>query len=571
MSGPISAGGLITGLDSESLIRSLLQLERQPINRLQQRIGRLEKEQEAVRGLRTTLQTLRNSTQDFRFNDIFDSFAATSSTPEVLKASITSDSPVTGAFAINVQQLATATQAVSDGFVGGPIDTGAALDSSGITKTITAGEFFINGVQFSVDPAADSLDDLLSAINGSAAGVTATYDATSDTVSIANSTAGDGSFINFGSVDSTSNLLNVLNLSSATQSPDGGGTNTVTSTRNLGAIDPAVALNSSNFRDGAVTAGTFSVNGIAIAVDPATQSIYDVLRDINESDAGVTANYDTATDTIRVVSDTLGSPTVNFGSAGDTSNFLDVVNLDTAVQTAGKDTQFTVNGGPVQTRNSNTVDDAIGGVSLNLQSVGASTVNVSNDDDATVEEISGFVEAFNTALSEIRNLTGSEGALRGDGGIRAIGSFLLNNIFDRVSGLNGDFESLLDIGISGGDDFNAETGLQLNLNEERFRAALQSDRANVRDLFANDGKTGIADTLFEFLDATAASGGFLHQRARSNGSLDQQIQTANDQIARIEDRLLMKENRLRRQFTNLEQLSAGFQNQASALSGIGRF
>lgn len=571
MSGSFSAGGLITGLDSETLIRSLIQIERQPILRIQDRIDQLEAQQTAVRGLRTTLQSLRNSVQDFRLNNIFNAHGSTTSTPEVLTSSVSSDTPVTGAFAIDVLQLATATNAVGSGSVGAAINPNVNLNASGIVQDISSGVFTINGVEFNVDPATDTLSALLSNINSSAAGVTATYDSLTDKVTIANTTAGDASVINFGGSSNTSNFLNVIRVASATQLPDVNGSTAVTSTRNLGAVDPTENLGTSNFAGGAVTSGTISINGVSIAVNPGSESLLDILGAINESEAGVTASYDSATDSIRVVSDTLGSPTIRFGSTGDTSNFLDIVNLDTAVQTAGVDTQFTVNNGAVQTRNSNTVTDAIGGVTLNLLSVGQSTVTVSVDNDAIVEKISAFVDSFNTALAEVRDLTSTSGSLHGDSGIRAIESYLISGIFQQVSGLGGDFESLLDVGISSGEDFNSEAGLSITLDQDKFLAALQSNQSNVQDLFANDNEDGIADILFTYVDEITKSGGFLNERAKANGTLDSQIQSANDRIARIEDRLLLRETRLRRQFTALEQISAVYQNQASALSGLSRF
>lgn len=572
MSGSFSAGGLITGLDSESLIRSLMQLERRPILRMEDRISRLEGQRTAVRDLRSTLQSLRNAAQDFRFNNIFNAFTSVSSKPEVLNSKVTGASPVTGSFAIDVTRLATATESVSSGFIGAPINAGAALNSSGMTTDVTAGNFVINGVTFTVDPTANSLNSILANINSSAAGVTATYDSVTDKVTIANSTPGDGSFINFGGANgNTSNFLEVINVRGATQSPGVGGSTTVASTRNLGAISTIEPLNTANIGGGAVTAGTFSVNGVSITIDPSTDTILDVLGALNESEAGVTASYDTATDTIRVVSNTLGSPTIRFGGAGDTSNFLDRVNLDTAVQTAGVDAQFTVNGGPVQTRNSNSVSDAIGGVTLDFLSLGTSTVTISSDEDAIVENIQGFVEKFNESLNKIRELVGSAGTLRGDGGIRSIESSMIGTIFSQVSGMMGDFQSLLDIGISSGKDFNSDVALNLALDEEKFREALKKDRSSVIKLFANDAQNGIADQLFTFLDDATKTTGFLNERARDNGTIDQQIQNANDQIDRLGERLTQRENRLRRQFTSLEQISAVYQNQAAALQRLRSF
>jgi flagellar hook-associated protein 2 len=571
MGGTFSAGGLITGIDSGALIAQLIQIESQPIFRLEDRISRLETEQTAVRGLRTTLLNLRNTLQDFQFNNIFDAFTSSTSEADVLTSEVSSSNPVSGAFDVNVLKLATATEAESSSFLGATINSAAALDSSGITTEIEAGTFTINGVAFTVDPATDSLDSILSTISSSAAGVTASYDGVTDTVTIANSTPGDTGIINFGADGDDTNFLSVLAVTQATQLPDGSGSTSATSTRNLGAIDSTETLNNNSFVDGAVTAGTFSVNGITITVDPTTDTLGGILAALNESDAGVTASYDSSSDTVRVISDTLGSPTIRFGGASDTSNFLDVVNLDTAVQAAGEDTEFTVNGGAVQTRNTNSVSDAISGVTLDFLSVGTSTVTVSSDDDAIVEEVQAFIEEFNTSVTEIRNLTSNEGTLRGDSGLRSIESFLVSEVFDQIPGLGGDFESLLNIGITSGEDFSAEEGLNLVLDEDIFREALRDGRTNVEELFSNSNETGIADVLFEFLDEATRATGFLNERSKANGTIDTQIRSINDQIDRFQVRLGQREDRLRRQFTSLEQLSASFQNQAAALSRIGAF
>ena len=78
-----------------------------------------------------------------------------------------------------------------------------------------------------------------------------------------------------------------------------------------------------------------------------------------------------------MVSKNLGSRTISFQSG--TSNFLDRTNLTAATQTAGQDAQYRVDGGAVQTSNSNDVTTAISGVTLSLRGVGTSTVSVAPD------------------------------------------------------------------------------------------------------------------------------------------------------------------------------------------------
>ncbi|MBI4558056.1 MAG: flagellar filament capping protein FliD [Candidatus Hydrogenedentes bacterium] len=565
MGGVFNVGGLITGLDTNNIIAQLMLLERQPITRLQARITALEAQRQAVLDLRTTLTTLRSRSQDFQFNGIFSQFLATSSSETVLTSEVTGTSPVAGSYTINVTQLASATVATSSAVLGDAINKNVSLDTSGITTPITAGQFTINGVAFTVDPASDSLQDIINDINSSAAGVTASYSASTDKVTIRNSTPNDTSLINFGGTGDTSNFLAVIAVADATQTTVSGETEVV-STRHLGAVDPSDVLNTVDFDAGTVTSGTFQINGITITIDVTVDSISDVLARINDSDAKVTATYDSSNDTIRVVSDVLGSRTIDFTSG--TSNFLSRTNLTTATQTAGNDAQFTVNGGATQTRNTNDVTDAISGVTLSFLSTGTSSVTVSTDDDSIVEDVQEFVTAFNEAVRSLVELTAREGRLAGDASIRMIENYLRDNIFSQISGVSGDFKSLVDIGITTGDTFDSTAIAQLQLDEDAFRDALADDRLNVESLFTNTGGTGIADLFDDYLDDVASTTGFLNERSRTNGTIDEQIDAYNQRIEQLEDRLETHERRLRAQFTRLEQLSAGFQSQNTALASL---
>ncbi|HUW60793.1 MAG TPA: flagellar filament capping protein FliD [Candidatus Bathyarchaeia archaeon] len=565
MASGFSVGGLITGLDSNTIITQLMQIERQPITRIEGNKTALEKQKEAIKTLRTQLMTLRNRAQDFRLNLVFGKFKAATSEEDVMGVEL-SGAPVTGSYSIQVIQLASATVARSSAIMGQPIDANVSIDTSGITTTVNAGTFSINGVGFTVDPSTQSLSQILTEITNSAAGVNATYDPVTDRVTLENKTADDTSIINLGATGDTSNFLTAINIKSANQSTGATGATTVTSSVNLGAVNPALHLNEARFANGAVTAGTFLVNGIEITVDPATDSLSDVVQRITDSDAGVSASYDSATDTIQLVSKSLGSRTIAL-TAG-TSNFLAITNLAAAVQTVGNDSQFSVNGGPVQTRNTNQVTDAIGGVTLRLLSAGATTVTVSSDDDSIVESVKTFLETLNESVTQIEGLVKTEGDLENDGTIQAIQMYMREIIFSQVSGISGSYMSLLDVGISTGSSFDSTATAKFELDEAKFKAALLEDRGNVKDLFNNTGGTGIADSLYAYLDETTRVNGFLNSRSKSNGSIDTQIRNLNDQIDRLEERVASKETRLRRQFSRLEQMSLTFQVQGASISSL---
>ncbi len=562
MGSGFSASGLISGLDSNDIVQQLMQLERRPIMRLENSIGKLEKEKEATNELLDSFRSLRTLAQDFRTNPAFSQFEAASSNEDAVRAEVSGDNPVTGTFAVDVHQLASPTVAKSSATMGASIDTNEPLNDSGIRESINAGQFTINGVEFEVDPDNDTLGDVMQMVNDSGAGVTMSYDADTDRVTIAND---DGStdLINLGGSQDTSNFLQAVNLTDEAPQENGA----VTSTRTLGAVDRNVTLEDVNFDGGAMTAGSFSINGVSITVDPTEDTLQTVLDRINNSDARVTASYDEINDTIRVVSDQMGSSTINFSS--NSSNFLELTNLADAEQAAGQSARFTVNGGEVLTRNSNTVSDAIGGVRLQLDSVGASTVTVEQDDDAIVERVRGFVDAYNENVAKVRELTSREGALANDSTVRMVENSLQRLFSDVVEGAGGSFSSLLEIGISTGRGFDSGAVPQLQLDEEQFLEAMQTDQANVRNLFTNQDRTGIADRTASYLDEVASSRGVLARRTAPSGSIAQRIRNLNDQIDRTEDRVARREKRLRAQFTHMEQMLAGFQNQGAAVGQLG--
>lgn len=92
-------------------------------------------------------------------------------------------------------------------------------------------------------------------------------------------------------------------------------------------IDPTALLKNDAFRT-AVTAGTFTINGVSISVNPNTDTLNDVINRINSSGAGVTASLVTVDGRSRLAltATTPGGP-IQLGSGGDTSNFLSATSL----------------------------------------------------------------------------------------------------------------------------------------------------------------------------------------------------------------------------------------------------
>lgn len=86
----------------------------------------------------------------------------------------------------------------------GNIDTTSPLAKAGFTMPATSGVFTINGVSIFVDADKDSVEDVISKVNKSGAGVTMSYDQSTDKFTL---TAKDGTRIKVGSVSDTSSFL----------------------------------------------------------------------------------------------------------------------------------------------------------------------------------------------------------------------------------------------------------------------------------------------------------------------------------------------------------------------------
>jgi flagellar hook-associated protein 2 len=390
--------------------------------------------------------------------------------------------------------------------------------------------------------------------------VTATFNAVTNTITLTNDGPGDTDIINLGATSDTSNFLESARLVGATQ---GGTPTAVESTVNVAVVNPADTLDNI-FGVGTVTAGTFQINGTTVTItDPSTETLDDVLTAINSSDAGVTASFDASTDTIRVISDTLGSRTIDFTDG--TSGFLAAAYLDTADQTAGTDAQFTIDGDSM-TRNTNTITDGIGGISFTLLSTGSSTITVNDDYEGMIEDITEFVDAYNAGVQTIHDMLGEDRDLENDGSIRLVENYLRSSIFGRPSGVAGDYQSLLDIGISTGDTFESDVLSMLEVDEGALREALETDSDAVASIFTNAAEDGIADLFEDYLQDLTSATGFLQSRSGPSGTVNGQIDSLNDRIDAIERRLGWKEDRLRRQFTQMEMALSQYQATSAFLT-----
>jgi len=250
-----------------------------------------------------------------------------------------------------------------------------------------------------------------------------------------------------------------------------------------------------------------------ITVDPATDTIQDVVDAINASGADVTASIiddGSAMNPFKIVIQGNQAGTTNAVTAGlfrmppamGSSPML--VDLGfSEVQTAA-DTSIKVDG-ITFTRSSNTISDIIPGVTLNLESLSSGTLTISTDNTAIALNIQDFVDAFNELVAfideqtEFNPETFQTGVLFGNTAVQSLETTLRRIVSGPVVGGSGTFGFLSQIGITTQDDGT------LILDEVKLDQALTTDLDSVVSLFTSSGTASDANVTFVgFTDNTVA-------------------------------------------------------------------
>lgn len=321
---------------------------------------------------------------------------------------------------------------------------------------------------------------------------------------------------------------------------------------------------------GVAGAGTLSIQvGSEDAVDIAIEAddtLEDIVSKINATDTDTTASLIETVDGWRLQvsgTETGADNAVSFTETGVT------LGLTNTVQTA-QDALITVDGFNVQS-STNQVDSAIPGVTLNLKEETdvdeTITVNVTADSNTTRSKIQGLVDTYNSIVSMIRAENAYTGEakggnrLTGDSTLRSLQMQMGTMISSALEGLEGNFSSLAEIGIS-----TDRTG-QLSIDSTKFDEAMNQDAVGVAQILAGtaDGSAeGIADKLETLVDNFIDySDGII--TARVSG-LNERIKQIDVSIGREETRVLSFEDRLRAQFTAMETMVNTLNSQSSFLA-----
>jgi len=370
----------------------------------------------------------------------------------------------------------------------------------------------------------------------------------------AGSTAVPGTYsVNVSQLAQSQNLVAAGQASST--SAIGTGTAT-TVTFDFGTISGGTLTN------GVYSGAAFTSNGSgtkSITIDSTNNTLEGIRDAINGAGMGVTATivndgsgtpYRLAlTSTNSGVTNSLKITTSGGDAAIDSLLAYDPAGTQNLTQTqAAQNAALTVNGIAI-TSASNTVSDAIQGVTLTLKNITSTpaSLSVARDTAAIETAASGFVDAYNALATQIKSRSAygtdssAAGALAGDGTLRLMQS-QLRTVFNTPA-TGGTLTSLVEVGIS------FQSNGSLSLDKSKLDSAMSANFSDVMNLFTSS--SGYATRLEAWAKATLAPGGLIDTRTQS---LNNSVKTSNEEIDRLENQMSALQKRYTAEYTNLNLL-----------------
>lgn len=311
---------------------------------------------------------------------------------------------------------------------------------------------------------------------------------------------------------------------------------------------------------------------VAIGSSSADGTLADARDAINAAGVGVRASIVNDGGQARLVLNATSTGTASAFTV-ETDATLTGLSFPATPTQAATDAIYSINGLSL-TSSSNTVSDAIDGVTLVLTSEPASSsdaavtaqISVSTDASAVVSAVSSFVSAYNqvesliTSLSKYDTTTQTAATLNGESTLRNIQNQLRSVMRSAVSSASDDYSRLTEIGVTVGKDG------KLTLDETKLTNAATADAAKVGRLFnatsSNDAEKGLAVQMNTKISAMLNTGGTLESRQSGLKSTIRQLEKDQD---REEARLTLVESRLTAQYSALDALLTTRSSQLSSL------
>lgn len=272
---------------------------------------------------------------------------------------------------------------------------------------------------------------------------------------------------------------------------------------------------------------TFTANAdkddLTVTIDSSNNTLEGIRNAINDLNGDVTATIVNNGTTSQLVVTSKDSGEVNTlkisvddddGNDTNTSGLSLLAYDPTAATNSGKNMSeiqeaknalLTIDGIDIE-KSSNTIDDAVDGLTLTLlktTDTGESvSLGIESDVDTIKESIQKFVDAYNKLNTTFEDLTKynetdktKSGKLIGDATLRTISYQIKAVLTDSIG--SGDLTTLSDVGVSFDDSGN------LALDTEKLNDAIDSDFSDIATLFAANAT--FTDSQIKFVGSTTAT------------------------------------------------------------------
>ncbi|WP_417499902.1 flagellar filament capping protein FliD [Methylophaga sp.] len=438
----ISSLGVGTGLDLESIVTGLMDLERQPLDRLESKQSIINAQISAYGSFKSKLDSFQTAMASLASASSFKVFQANSQDEDLFTATSTSSASA-GSYNIDVTQVASRDKLASSAFT----------DYNSIVGEGT----------LSISVGSESFDVTIDSGNSSLAGIRTAINNASDNTGVTASIITDDSGARLVLTSNETGTENAISVSVS----DSDGNNTDTS-----------GLSAFVYSSG----GTENLSSISTAKDA-------------------------------------------------------IVNID----------------GFTTTSSSNSIANAIDGVTLNVKDVGSSTLDITRNDEAILESVNEFASAYNALMTEIKSQR--SGQLEADSTLLTI-ERQVRDVFNSGASITGSsFSYLVEAGIS----FD-KNGV-MTVDEDKVNEVLSSDFNSFANLFSAEGE-GFANRLESLADTWLQTDGLIDSREEG---LNSRLKRMDSQKEQMEARLEMTETRLRAQYAAMDTLVSSLQSQGNYL------
>ncbi|MFD1849059.1 flagellar filament capping protein FliD [Oceanobacillus bengalensis] len=442
-------GGLASGIDTDSIVKQLMQVEKMPLDKLEQDKTWMTWQRDAYREINSLLFDLDAAVFDMKLSSTYQSKTVSSSEDKAVTAIAGANAP-NGSHTIEVHQVATAARNISNKGISEGSESKIDADKSLWSQKDVLG---IDNI-FSESETYTENKDIKVGENGG------------DTFKL-----DKGAIVSFGDkkeiivTDSEGNNTEQYEIITGTGPIDEASigakqvyVNTDTGEMKFGEpLKEGSTIKGPEYTRNTISFSftTYDENGQPIEDDPnnkdgdydfvfdATTSLNQIMNEITRSDVGISAFYDSYTDKVsfqrtetgvlnqekRLTDEEIGklvdkeieklkeenvvltdediakireekvaeqyAKQAEIGMSGE---FFKVLGMDSKNEVASQNAEFTLDGLKTQ-RTSNTFN--ISGVTYSVKAIGTSTVSVEDNTEASFEKIKEFVDKYNETIDKI--------------------------------------------------------------------------------------------------------------------------------------------------------------------------